>query len=223
MKYIQVEASTVYRGKLGSTAPAIYVVDFPEHPFDIADIAATLDSTVITVPIADWNASLTPWPAAGLYREEPDFGGDARHTLSELLEQALPHIEQEHGLAPCKRAICGYSLGGLFSLYAFTHAATFDACACISGSVWYEGWVDHLRQLDFDAVGRYAFLSIGTKEKRGAPKIIRTVQDNMEACAEILRAHGCETTYVTGPGNHMQLHHERFATGLAHLDAYLKR
>jgi len=223
MKHIDPDDFTMHRGAKGAASPVVYLIDFPEHPFDIADIIAPLASTVVTIPISNWNDSLTPWPAKGLYREEPDFKGEASLTLSELTGEAIPAIERTGGLSPSKRAICGYSLAGLFSLYAFTHCTAFDACACISGSVWYEGWVEYLRQREFDGAGTYAYLSIGTKEKRGAPKILRTVQDNMEACAGILRAHGCETDYVVGPGNHMQLHRERFAAALAHLDAHMNR
>ncbi|MDO4399414.1 MAG: alpha/beta hydrolase-fold protein [Coriobacteriia bacterium] len=222
MHYINAGDRRVYRSTHDPAAPVIYVVDAPEHPFEIADIANGLACTVVKVPISEWNDSLTPWPAPGLYRGEADFKGGASRTLAALCDEVIPLVEREEGLAPTRRAICGYSLGGLFALYAFTHSDRFNACACLSGSVWYEGWVEHLRGLDFDGTGTFAFLSIGTKEKRAALAILRTVQDNMQACADILRSHGCETEYAVGPGNHMQLHRERFAAGLAALDAHLQ-
>lgn len=217
---IDVSACVVHVGKSASS-PAIYVIDFPEHPFDIASVAAGRESTVVSVPIGDWNANLTPWPAAGIYRGEPDFGGRAARTLGWLVDEAIPAIEQAEGLAPEKRAICGYSLGGLFALYAFAHDARFDACACLSGSVWYEGWVDYLRDLEFEGEGRFAFLSIGSKEKHAAPKILHHVQDQMGECADILRAHGCATEFSVKPGSHMSFVQERFDAGLSALDAFL--
>ena len=208
-------------GAGGVAAPVIYAVDSPERPFDIGGVAAGIACAIVTVPVANWNDNLTPWLAPGLYRGEPDFGGNAARTLAALCDRVIPAIEREAGLHPAKRAICGYSLGGLFALYAFTHCKHFDACACLSGSVWYEGWVEHLRALEVNGNGRFAYLSIGTKEKRAALAALKRVQDNMAQCADILRGRGCTVEYAIGPGNHLSFIPERFAAGLAALDAFL--
>ena len=215
MGYLDIDCRKVYAG---SNDKVIYVVDMPEHPFDLSGVAEGLDATLVSIPVHDWNDSLTPWPAEGLYRGNPPFGGNARTTLGELLNEAMPAIEKADGLCPKTRAIGGYSLGGLFALYAFVNSNAFVSCACLSGSVWYEGWTEYLRTLDRSYAGRFAFLSVGTKEKRAARPILRTVQDNMEACASILRERGCEVAYVTSPGNHTQDVGERIARGLAALD-----
>ena len=221
MKYVEITSRKTFPGTGGANAPVIYVVDMPEHPFDIDEVAAARTCTIVKVSVREWNDSLTPWRAPGLYRGNADFKGEADITLSELIGEAIPAIERMEGLSPAKRAICGYSLGGLFSLYAFTHANEFCACGSLSGSVWYESWVEHLRDLDFDSTGKFAFLSIGSKEKHAAPKILHHVQDDTEACANILREHGCETEYVVGPGSHMSFMKERFDAGLSALDAFL--
>lgn len=223
MGYIDNTSCTVHVGSRGTSSPIIYLVDSPEHPFDVSSLAHGRSYTLVTIPVSTWGDALTPWSAAGLYREEPDFGGHAATTLSELLEKTIPSLEETWGLSPSARAICGYSLGGLFSLYAFTHCDAFVACGCLSGSVWYEGWVDYLRERELDVAGRFAFLSVGTKEKRGGNPLMRTVQRCMEACTGILREHGCEVQYVTGPGNHLQFISERFDAGLSALDDFLAR
>lgn len=221
MGYIDIDASRVIMGTAGPTAPVIYVIDSPEHPFELDSLAQNRKSTIVSIPVAAWNEALTPWPAPALYREEPDFGGKAASTLTELLDTTVPAIEASCGLSPTARAICGYSLGGLFALYALTHSGAFTACACLSGSVWYEGWVDHLRGLPLDLTGRYAYLSLGTKERRAARPILKTVQDCMEACTDILREHGCTVDYRTGPGNHLQHIPERYDAGLSALESAL--
>lgn len=208
-------------GASGATAPVVFVIDSPEHPLPVDSLASRRRVTIASVPVRDWADVLTPWPTAGLYREDPAFGGQAAVTLNELLTQAIPAIEAAHGLEPAARAICGYSLGGLFALYALTHADAFAACACVSGSVWYEGWVEHLRELPVDLSGRYAFLSLGTKERRAARPLLKTVQVRMESCADILRERGCTVDYRTGPGSHLQHVGERLDAGLAALDAFL--
>lgn len=221
MGHIDPKSCRVHTNGNSRTSPIIYVIDSPEHPFDVDLLVSRLASSLVTIPVADWNDSLTPWPAAGVYREEPDFGGHASETLTELTHEVIPSLEEAGDLDPSARAICGYSLGGLFAMYALTHCDAFSACACLSGSVWYEGWVEHLREQAPELLGRYAYLSIGTKERKAARPILKTVQDRMEACAEILQDCGCEVTYRTGPGNHFQNIPQRFEAGLGALDEFV--
>ena len=208
-------------GSCGAAAPVIYVIDSSEHPFDVATAARGIAANVVSVPVRSWGDALTPWPAPGLRPGERDFGGDAAQTLAELVERVIPAVEARFGLAPVRRAVCGYSLGGLFSLYAFAQDARFAACACLSGSLWYEGWVDYLRRAAFDGAGRYAYFSLGKKESKAGPAIMRSVQDDTETCAHICRERGCTADFVLGPGSHMQHHTERLAAGLAALRAFL--
>ena len=190
----------------------IYIIDSPEHPLDVATAAEGLRSRVVSVPVADWGDALTPWPAPALRSGEKDFGGRADETLASLAA-ALDR-------APGPHAVCGYSLGGLFALYAFVREPRLAACACLSGSVWYEGWVDWLRENAPDCAGRYAYFSVGKKEKRaGLP--FRHVEEDLDVCAEILRTHGCRADVALGPGSHMQHVTERLAAGLTALDAFL--
>lgn len=208
-------------GSGGASAPAIYVIDLAEHPFDVAAAAQGRVANVVKVPVRAWGENLTPWPAPGLHQGDPDFGGGAPGTLRELVETTAPALESRFGLAPARRAVCGYSLGGLFVLYAFTRLPYFSSCACLSGSLWYEGWLDYFRSLAFDGSGRYAFFSIGKRECKAGPRIMRSVQDDMEACAQVCRERGCAVDVTVGPGNHMQHYVERFDAGLAALDAFL--
>ena len=219
--FIDVSSCALHRGGGGNHAPIIFVVDSPEHPLDLAGLAVGRESHVVGVPVRDWGDSLTPWPATGLYRGEANFGGRAHDTLAELCGHVIPDIERRGGLVPCSRAICGYSLAGLFALFALLQGDAFSACACLSGSVWYEGWVDHLRKSDIDLAERFAFLSVGTKEKRAARPILKGVQDKMEECARILETRGCTVRYQTGPGGHLQFVPERFDVGLGALDDWL--
>lgn len=256
MRFIEADECTVYMGSGGPEAPAIYVVDLPYHPFDLTEVARGRNATIVRLPIRDWNASLTPWPAPAIRDEDSDFGGQASSTLAELADEAIPAIEQAEGLSPSKRGICGYSLGGLFSLYAFVQSALrhandhglrrlfrqtetstpdsappydpdslgkvpFAACACLSGSLWYEGWAEYLRTFDFDGTGKYVFLSVGSREKRAALPILRSVQSRTQECARILRSRGCSVDCIVGPGNHFQHTQERFSAGISALDAFL--
>lgn len=217
----------LFPGAAGPAGPVIYVIDAPEFPFDLACVAAGRESTIVRVPVGDWGDNLTPWPAESAFRGRPDYGGQAATTLEWLTASAIPSLERGRHLSPSRRAVCGYSLGGLFSLYAFVHAGVFDACGCISGSVWYPGWVDHLREVCAEPgtglSGRYAFLSVGSREKHAPQPMLRSVEDNMGACARILRAGGCEVAFEVGSGSHMQHEVERYDLALSRLDEFLSR
>lgn len=222
MGYIDIGGIEVFRGGAGASSPVIYVIDSPEHPFGLAAVAEGRGATVVRVPVRDWADSLTPWEAPGLRRGAPRFGGRAVSTFYELRGTVVPLVEERLGASrPPRRAICGYSLGGLFALFAFTGDRLFSACACLSGSLWYRGWVDYLSAAPFEGAGRYAFLSLGKKEPKAGAPIMRGVADDMSACARILEQHGCAVDCSIGPGGHMQHHRERFEEGLAALEAHL--
>lgn len=204
----------------GRRGSVIYLVDSADHPGDPLPLAGGSDVAVVRVPVRDWGASLTPWPAPSPWRGQPDFGGRADETLAELAE-ALPRIEAKRGLSPARRAVCGYSLAGLFSLYAFVRTDLFRACGCVSGSVWYEGWVPWLQGRDLDLEGRFAHLSVGSREKNARQPILRGVEDDMAACASILRGYGCEVECTVGPGTHFQHEQERIAAAVASIGRHL--
>lgn len=208
----------VHVGTAGPTAPCIYLIDAPEHPTPLDEVASGLASTVISVPVANWGSALTPWPTEALYRGEEAYAGKAPETLEWLLGEVMPSCEQQAGLAPRARAIAGYSLAGLFSLYAFLHEPSLTAVGCLSGSLWYEGWVEHMEALEVPAMGRYAYLSLGSKERRASRPQLKRVQDNTERCVELLRAWGIETDYVLNPGGHLTAITARTQTGLQALD-----
>lgn len=221
MDNIRLDEVELIAGSGDAHAPLICVIDLPEHPFPIEAAAAGMAANVARIPVHGWDDSLTPWEAEGL-RPGQTFGGHAAETLAELTATIVPKLTAREGVAPEALTVCGYSLGGLFALWAFVNDARFAACACLSGSVWYPGWVDYLRGSDIDGIGRFAFLSVGSKEKRGAG-LFRHVEDDMQASADILRDHGCTVHFEIGPGNHMQHHQERLAKGLAEVDGWMTR
>lgn len=204
-------------------APCICFIDALEHPFDIGEAASALACNVVVVPIDRWNDALTPWAAPGLYHSDGDFEGRAAETLAVLVGAMLPEAARDRGLAPRAWGIAGYSLAGLFSLYAFSESTFFQAAASMSGSVWYEGWTEHLACADVPGNGRFAFLSVGTGEKRARQQILKTVEDRTARTAEILESCGCEVEFQTSPGAHFAHVPERIATGLSAIDGFWER
>lgn len=184
-------------------------------------VAEGLRCTVIPVMVDGWEARLTPWPAPALYREEDDYAGGAAETLAWLVDEELPRRERELELSPASYAIAGYSLAGLFALYAFLHDGRFAAVGCLSGSLWYDGWLQHLCGLDVATEGRYAYLSLGSKEKRASQARLKQVEERTAACVEELRSRGLRTDFVLNPGGHLTRVGARTRDGLLALDEFL--
>ena len=107
---------------------------------------------LVAVHIRKWNEELTPWPAPPVFGKIP-FGDGAEETLRELLS-ILEKQRQQLGWDPSaslRRVVLGgYSLAGLFSLWAGTQEP-FGGIVAASPSVWYRDWLGHHAPVPFRA------------------------------------------------------------------------
>ena len=112
------------------------------------------DFTLCALLVDDWDAQLSPWKAVGAGRA---FAGQGETTL-EWITRHLPEIACDDTF------LAGYSLAGLFSMWALTQTDAFKGAASASGSLWYPGWSDYLEmaKVPSDAI---AYLSVGSKEQ----------------------------------------------------------
>ena len=140
-------------------------------------------------------------PLMTAIRENTETG--AGDYLKHLTGEILPAAEAELGFSPAHRGVVGYSLGGLFALYAYYESACFDLAASVSGSMWYDGWLDYMRSHTPPVPGR-VHLSVGDREKKSRNERMKTVEDATREAAEILKSEGVETAFVLNPGNHFQ-------------------
>ena len=116
------------------------------------------------VPVKNWNDELSPWKSPAVWGKE-SFGGNAAGTLRFLTEQAIPTLKQQFALPENVRIILGgYSLAGLFALWASTQTALFSGVAAASPSVWFPGWMEFEQQHPIQA--QCIYLSLGDREER---------------------------------------------------------
>ena len=115
----------------------------------------------------DWNRDFSPWPAPPLRPGDAPFPGGADARLDLLLRQIKPAVDARYPTLPdaAHTGILGYSLGGLMALYALYASDAFGMAGCLSGSLWYEGFMDFLRARRAPA-GARVYLSLGRKEER---------------------------------------------------------
>ncbi len=168
---------------------------------------------------ADWNADLSPWPMERVFAKGEDFTGHGEAFLQRLLEEAVPAAEaqiRKESYLPdaARRGLIGYSLGGLFALWASTKTDFFSLIGSMSGSLWYEGFLEHLRQHPLCPGVEKVYLSLGEEESAGRHPVLRTVGDATETAREMLREQGIPTTLQWNEGNHFFEAAQRTARGV---------
>ena len=106
------------------------------------------------------------------------FGGKAGDTLRFLTEQVMPTLKQQFHLPENVKIILGgYSLAGLFALWASTQTGLFYGVAAASPSVWFPGWMEFEQQHPIQA--QHIYLSLGDKEERTKNAVMAVVGDNI--------------------------------------------
>ena len=105
---------------------------------------------------------LSPWPADGVWKGQAPYKGLAAEHLRWMMEECVPQVEAEISRLmqdrPCRSSqandgdaarflpvIAGYSLAGLFALWAAWNSGYFRRVASVSGSLWYPGFTDYIR------------------------------------------------------------------------------
>ena len=190
----------------GAAGPDLYFcADHGEAERVFALLTQSTDTAfrLLAFQVEDWNRDLSPWPAPPVFRDQA-FAGEAGKTLAWLKENIDPAVE--------RRCIGGYSLAGLFSLWAFYETGLFTGAASCSGSLWFPGWMDYAKSKS--APSRSAlYLSLGEKE----PKARNPQMAQVDACTEkqfaLAQAQGLQTEFRWHPGGHFQEPEARMAAG----------
>ena len=162
---------------------------------------------IVAISGMKWNDDLTPWKAPALNPKEEDFKGKAKNFLASLLGDIFVNTEQSLRLTHPKRHLVGVSLAGLFAVWASTATSKFTSVASISGSFWYDGFTEWLKEQNLHAE-RY-FLSLGNKEPKAKNERLATVGTCTEAVLQIIKDNDKEVTFVTDEGNHFDFFRER--------------
>ena len=154
------------------------------------------------IPAESWNDALSPWKSPAVWGKE-SFGGNAAGTLRFLTEQAIPTLKQQFALPENVRIILGgYSLAGLFALWASTQTALFSGVAAASPSVWFPGWMEFEQQHPIQA--QRIYLSLGDREERTRNATMAAVGDNIRALHHELVGRSKDCTLEWNNGGHFK-------------------
>ena len=207
---------TVYPA-LAENRPVIYLTTYNDDGGEVyAEVQkdGCPDFTLVTVSGLNWEAELSPWAAGDLFKYSEMFTGGADAYLKLLTQEIMPQAESMLFGKIAWRGLAGYSLAGLFTLYALYKTKLFSRAASMSGSLWYPGFKDFALQNTLCKTPQYLYFSLGDKEARARNQYLKTVQQCTEELAAYYRSLGINTYYELNPGGHYRNIISRSAAGI---------
>ena len=127
-----------------------------------------VDFCLTAFKVNDWNKDLSPWEAPAVFGIE-NFGDGAADTLKEILSLCTDKDKKYY--------IGGYSLAGLFSLWASVQTDKFEGVAAASPSVWFPEFLEYIRERR--PLCKKIYLSLGDKEEKTKNPVMATVGDKI--------------------------------------------
>lgn len=185
-------------GEQGSNIVLIQPVD--DH--DLAVIESEVEAMeelsenpfhLITVKVDSWNNDLSPWKAPAVFGNE-DFGGGADNMLQKILALTGNRDKTYY--------IGGYSLAGLFSLWAAYQTDVFSGVAAASPSVWFPGFTEYVKSNEIHT-GR-VYLSLGDREEKTRNPVMSKVGDSIREIYDWYTAKGVNCCLEWNKGNHFK-------------------
>ncbi len=186
-----------------------------ESVYDAIKGCTDADFSLVCVGGLDWDNELSPWRADPLSNKEPPFSGGADEFLGSLTDEIVPDAVSRMGIRPSYKALAGYSLAGLFSVYSVYRTDMFSRIASASGSLWFPGFVGFVKDNQPVRLPGKAYFSLGDREAKTRNPVLATVEDSTKAVCESFREKGAETVFEMNPGNHFKDPAGRTAKGIA--------
>ena len=160
----------------------------------IKKLTDNADFYMIAVKVDNWNNDLSPWAAPPVFGKEP-FGDGAKATLDYLQSEIISSF--------VGRSIYlgGYSLAGLFALWAAYQTDAFDEKYAMSNPI----------------KTKAVYLSLGDKEEKTRNPVMAQVGNAICSIYQHLSKSGVNCTLEWNEGNHFREPDIRIAKGFAWL------
>ena len=203
---------------LEADTPIIYLNTFSgegQKMSEAVQAAGCLPFTLVAISNLDWNHDMVPWDGPSAFKNAAPCTGGADVYLRLLTGEIIPAAEKERNGVPRWRGIAGYSLAGLFALYAIHQTDLFSRVGSISGSLWFPGMKEYIFSHEPMRWPDHMYFSLGNKESKTKNPILRTVQENTEEISAYYQSKEIDTVFQLNPGNHFVQSVERTAAGIA--------
>ena len=154
-----------------------------ESLFDEVKALTNNDFSLAVFDVTDWNAQFSPWTAPAVFGKD-SFSGKGNDTLRFLEDDFLPEVKSK--FPESEVFLTGYSLAGLFSLWALYETDKFNGAVCCSSSLWFDKW-DEYASLHRIKSPSTIYMSLGDREEKTKNKVMSIVGDRTRRQAEILK------------------------------------
>ena len=204
----------------GPNAPAIYLnaaAGEEQKVYEAALAAGCRTFTLVAISNLDWDHELAPWDSPPAFKNGDPFTGGADEYLRQLVEVILPRAEKDLAGPPAWRGIAGYSLAGLFALYAVYRTDVFSRVGSVSGSLWFPGLKEYILTHQPKRRPDCVYFSLGDQESKTRNPVLKNVRQDTEEICEHYRTMGIDTAFQVNPGNHFYHPMERTAAGITWL------
>lgn len=114
---------------------------------------------------------------------EAEAGKHGQDTLNYVLLSLIPELQKRYGTLPV--ILGGYSLGGLFALWASAQSDSFKAVAAASPSVWIKDWIPFASR--HTPMADAVYLSLGDQEEHVKNQAIARVGDCLRTQYSLLQ------------------------------------
>lgn len=218
----------MYTFTTSSKTVSIFACSEPESPiiylntssgegqkvFEAARTAGCPPFTLAAISGLEWNHDMVPWDSPAAFKNEEPFTGGADDYLRLLAEEIIPRAEKELSGPPAWRGIAGYSLAGLFALYAIYRTDVFSRVGCMSGSLWFPGFKEYIFSHEPKRRPDCIYFSLGDKEAKTRNPVLKIVQENTEEIQAFCQGEGIDTVFQLNSGNHFVQGIERTVAGI---------
>ncbi len=161
------------------------------------------DTNIVVITGMDWQNVFSPWPSPGVPKGTEDFKGESPEFLQTLQKKVIPQLEKGLNIVPdVERSLIGVSMSGLFALWQWFECDTFHNIASLSGSFWYEGFMQWIKSRQIPSKSGKAFFLLGNQESHSNVKEFNIVEENTQEIVSLLLKAGIDTEFVSVPGNH---------------------
>lgn len=205
-----------------------------KHMFDsLSPVLKKQNCLFAAWQVEDWNRELSPWEAPAAFGNG-DFSGQGAQSLNWLTQVCIPHFQKcfaekssaeegstEKSLTKNQEGIPvflgGYSLAGLFALWALHETDLLSGAASCSGSLWYPSFLEYVKKKEAESErekGRSVYLSLGTKEAKSRNPVLSTIKKCTEELYDFYQNRpDFHAILEWNPGNHFTEPMERLLKG----------
>ena len=152
--------------------------------------------TVVAVEVDDWFRQFSPWPSKQLDDKFVECGVDAAGKMPDR-----------------KIYIMGYSLAGLFALWALMEKPVLSGAISCSGSLWYPDFMGKIQNDCHKLHGKKIYLSVGGKEANTKDPLMANVLTCTKETYGLLKDQNA-VKYELNSGGHFADAGKRLAKGL---------